>query len=1214
MNALRNKTLLGTLLLTTIVAGTLYAANAPGSGKGEGRREPRVKKIRDSDNPSARARWMDQWYNENYQRGGGKSNSRSTLRGVWSPQYQRFIMEAAKRERTRYASKMPIWATSKAVIDSSVPMSARAPADSLSRDLKWTNIGPTKANFIRNGVTLNVTDSGRINAIETHPANPNIIYVAFAGGGLWKSTDGGALWQAKTETLGSLSVGTVEMDPNNPDTLYLGLGDPFDGTGLGIVKMTDGGDTWKDPVFLGTSSSIRDIYVAPANSNIVLVATDAGLYRSTDAGKTYAPVGINTGVAENPGLWSFASGGGNTVVMSLEAAPSQSSSAVGSRQGQIWRSTDNGANWTRANGVTHGAGVNHIELASAPSNRSVMYALASKPEVADNGSADLANIYKSTDGGVNWAPVATMPNESYKTYTNPNSDSSSIETILNGQGTYNQVVLIDPTNPNIAYFGGALLSAKTTDGGETFSILTDWLADFSLPYVHADFHAGHISSNGTLYFGTDGGIFASSNGGTTFTHTLNEGIASHLVYNVCSTPVDANRVLIGLQDNGTRLREGNTSIFNQVRGGDGFGCDVNRANANRMIATVQYLNIRRSFDGGQTFSNACAGIAECDKTDTAPFRVAIVPWAGDVTGNLLYTHANKIVYRTVDYAAIWTALGTTGLPADLFIRAIGVAKTGTATPNIDNVVGIAANGGRVFLTIDRGVTWTQASAPPNNGLSLSSIVFDPVDRNIVYLTSVAPDATKTHVWRSQNFGQTWAAIDGNGFPSGILVNAITVDPVVRTTLYASTHLGVYRSLDSGTNWERLGAFLPLVNVMDISVSADGNQLRAATFGRGVWQLSAVGNNAVPVANFNVVKSSLTAAFTDASTDSDGSIVRRIWNFGDGVSASATNPLHTYAAPGTYTVTLTVTDDGGYSHTRTATVVVASGKARNDFNGDGRSDIVLWNPSISYLAYWIMNGSVYTGSSGFGVASGFSPAATGFVASIPQTSLLARNTTSQTLYSYIWNGSAHAQGTVGGTPAGWDLIGTGDIDGDGKGDLLWRNPTSGQFAYWLMNGAVYLGGQTYGPPATYVIAGIADFNGDGRVDLLWNDPGTRNASVWTSTGGGFSVAQIGQYGTEWNMVGTADVTGDGKADIVLRNNARTYLAYWRMDGAVYQGSSAFGLAADRDLFTTGDFDGDGIEDLVINRASDRSLYLWRSNGSLFTESVIGQHGADWSVIR
>jgi peptidyl-Asp metalloendopeptidase len=298
----------------------------------------------------------------------------------------------------------------------------------------------------------------------------------------------------------------------------------------------------------------------------------------------------------------------------------------------------------------------------------------------------------------------------------------------------------------------------------------------------------------------------------------------------------------------------------------------------------------------------------------------------------------------------------------------------------------------------------------------------------------------------------------------------------------------------------------------------------------------------------------------------------------------------------------------------ATVVPFGGRARNDFNGDGKSDIVMWNPTISYLAYWIMNGSVYTGASGFGVAPGFTASTTGFLSAIPQTSLLARNTTTQTLYSYIWNGTTHAQGTIGGTPAGWDLIGTGDIDGDGKGDLLWRNPTTGNFAYWLMNGAVYLGGQTYSPPVTYVIAGVADFNADGRVDLLWNDPGTRNASIWLSTGTGFNVQQIGQYGTDWNMVGTADVTGDGKADIILRDNAKLYLAYWRMDGAVYQGSSAFGLASNRELFTTGDFDGDGIEDLVLSRASDRNLFLWRSNGTVFTEGVIGQYGAEWTVLK
>lgn len=301
----------------------------------------------------------------------------------------------------------------------------------------------------------------------------------------------------------------------------------------------------------------------------------------------------------------------------------------------------------------------------------------------------------------------------------------------------------------------------------------------------------------------------------------------------------------------------------------------------------------------------------------------------------------------------------------------------------------------------------------------------------------------------------------------------------------------------------------------------------------------------------------------------------------------------------------------------AAVVSFGKRPHNDFSGDGKSDIVLWNPSLAYLGYWIMNGPTYTGSAGFSVAANNEPVVSGFMhATEAHSSLVVRNQTASTLSSYIWNttSSAYALNNIGGYAAGWNVIGMGDIDGDGKDDLLWRNPTSGQFAYWLMNGTVFVSAQTYSPPVTYVVAGVGDFNGDGRSDLLWNDPGTRNASIWLSTGSGFTVGMIGQYGTDWNMVGVADVTGDGKADILLRDNGKTYLAFWKMDGAVYQGSTAFGLAGDYDLLTTGDFDGDGIEDVVVSRASDRSMRLWRSTGTAFTQSNIGQYGTGWSVVK
>ncbi len=928
------------------------------------------------DNPGARQRWREEWYNESYGLSGPQAKQKLYRDGLWTPEYLRFMAEAAKRERIVNRAKMPPSSMSSVVLDSRMPMLARAPGTSLNRDLRWENIGPTRADRQTNGgITLNVMDAGRVRNILTDPANPNTLYVAFSGGGLWRSLDGGAFWQAMTETLGSLSVGAVAMDPNNASTLYLGLGDPFDGTGLGVVKMTERGEKWAEPVLLGDSTNIRDILVPPSNSNIVLVATNRGLYRSTDAGRTFARVTIDAANATVPGIWSLAQGsptvtvvnGANTnthtIVLTLEAAPGATGTA--SRMGQVWRSTDSGATWTRANGITHANGINRISLASAPSNRNTMYAMAAE---TNGGTADLANIFRSTDGGANWAAIATDATGAYLQYTNPvagQAAHSSIERLLGGQGFYNHMILIDPNDANTVYFGGQLqmVRARPVNNVFQFTRMTDWLAQFGLPYVHADFHAGHFARNPNqsptnpnddwfLYAGTDGGIFRSNDGGTTFTHALNEGLSTHKVYNVCSSPNNAARVLAGLQDNGTRLRvldaAGNgTSVFNQVIGGDGFGCDVNRANANQMIGSVQYLSPRRSTDGGATFALSCTGITECGDDAAAPFRTIITPWRGDATGNTLYTYSHARVYRTTNYGTGWAALGSTGLPAatdasgnrTLFIRGVAAARTSGAAVNDDSVIGVITNGGGIFLTTSRGAQtvvggatvngWARAGALPSHDSSLSSITFDPTDRNIIYVTSVAPSTTAAHVWRSTDFGRNWAIIDGtgtvngNGFPRGIPVNSITVDHTVRTTLYAATHLGVYRSTDSGNNWERFGAWMPLVNVMEVQVADNGNSARAATYGRGLWEMRDITNNAVPVANFTTQTSGLTATFNNTSTDSDGQIVRSIWNFGDGISSSMNSPNHTYAQPGTYTVTLTVTDNGGLSHTRTAQVTVSN---------------------------------------------------------------------------------------------------------------------------------------------------------------------------------------------------------------------------------------------------------------------------------------------------
>lgn len=758
----------------------------------------------DSDSATLRAAAKEQWYNER------DSADLLPRGGPFTAEYRRFLLETAEKERLKYPNLMrkpELPPTPETVVPAS--------------GTTWASLGPTKANFLKNGTTtLNQVDSGRLNSIVVDPTNAARLFLATAGGGVWRSLDAGVTWVPIGDTIGTLSTGSLVMDPSDPNTLYLGLGDAFDGTGVGLVKSKDGGNTWSAPVYLGTSTMTQQVVVAPTSSSIVLAATNKGLFRSTDAGATWSEVSLATGQTVAPRVWSIAWTGGGGFVLSLEANPEVT---TGTTDGQVFYSSDNGASWTRAAGFTKASGIGRATVAAAPSSRTTLYAMAAVPN--STATTDLADFFKSTDGGKNWTALGATTKK-YK-----NAPSASVGGLLNAQGWYNQLVLIHPTDPSSVYFGGAQLLIKTADGGSTYNKVTDWLGQGGLPYLHADMHVGSFQSAGALYIGSDGGLFKSTDAGATFSSVLNTGLVTHLAYSVGSSLASKSAVIGGLQDNGTRIRVGTSSTFNQVIGGDGFGSDIHAVSASLMLGSLYYGRVQKSTDGGTTWTQSCSGITECGSSTTAPFYTKVVPWAGDATGNTIYTFANTKVYKSTNYAGSWTALGVTGLPTATFIiRNLGVAKTSA------NVVGVVANGGRVFLTDNGGASWTQAATPPNNGLSMSYIFFDHADSRTVYVASVAPDQTKNHLWKSTDFGTSWAAIDGGGFPLGIPVNVIRTDPASSTVLYAGTELGVYKSADGGTTWARFGANMPLVSVQDLYVSSDSTLVRAATFGRGFWEL------------------------------------------------------------------------------------------------------------------------------------------------------------------------------------------------------------------------------------------------------------------------------------------------------------------------------------------------------------------------------------------
>jgi len=729
-----------------------------------------------TDNARLRAEAMRQWW------------------GEWTPEFRAFLQNTAASERGRHLNLMPKGA-------GDAIRQAAAPAVGT-----WINIGPTKADVIKNGATsLAKTDSGRPRTILVDPTNSQVLYLCTAGGGVWKTSNGGTSWTPITDTLGTLSCGFLAMDSVDSQTLYLGLGDPFDGTGLGIVKSTDGGATWGAPQSLGASRTIQSVLVSPNNRNLVLVATNTGLYRSADAGQTYTQVASINAAWK---CWDLAWAGGSNYVLTAET---DLANANGNTAGKVYRSTDEGATWTAATGID--ALATRISVASAPSNRSTLFAMAGKTN-ATTPASDLLGVYKSIDGGATWSLV-----------------TSPAANFLGGQSFYNHMIVIDRTNPSIVYLGGQLAMAKSTNGGSTWTTMTDWLAQSGKPYVHADFHCGAQDASGNLYVGTDGGLFKSTDGGVTFTDSLNVGITTHMIYSVGSSPAAPDAVIGGFQDNGTRVRSGATTTFNQYIGGDGFGSLMHPVSGSTMLGSLYYTRIQKSTNGGTTFTSAVSGITESNNTSSAPFITRMADGPADATGNTIYTYVNAKVYKSTNYAGSWTAMGVSGLPTTSFyIRNVAAAKSN------GQVVGIVANGGKVFLTSNGGSSWTTAAALPNNGSYTSSIAFDPTDYNTVYTSSVAPDGTKSHLWKSSNLGGSWTALDGNGLPTGVPVGIVKVDPSDRNIVYAGTHLGLYRSADGGSTWARWGNGLPLVNIMDIYISPDGSIVRVATYGRGFWEL------------------------------------------------------------------------------------------------------------------------------------------------------------------------------------------------------------------------------------------------------------------------------------------------------------------------------------------------------------------------------------------
>lgn len=669
----------------------------------------------------------------------------------------------------------------------------------------WTALGPgPQLAEPGNGTGYRVLGgAGRVNCIAFHPTNANIIYVGSPAGGAWKSTNGGSSWAYLSEFLPNLGVSSIVVDHNNPNTVYMATGDA-DSNGqqgtysIGVLKSLDGGQSWSTTGLSLTENQqlrVAKLVMHPTNPNILLAATNFGLYRTQDGAASWHPLVDQL------------------VISDIEVDPTFPDYWYASVWGQgiIW-SGDGGDTWNAAGGLPPaGSGYGRVELTICPADTYVLYAVAAiESQTASNGG--LFGVYRSTDGGFNWELVHAPNMESgwpnlLGWYDGLNFGG---QPDVAGQGHYDLTIAVHPTDPNTVYVGGVNIW-RTTDAGANWSLASYWLdqdQNFSQPYTHADQHAMVYAPDNTLHIGNDGGIFKLSGGSWT---DLSEGLNIHQIDRASVAQTRPDMTTIGAQDNGSaRYLAGQ---WRQMIGGDGLETLIDYSNENIVYASTYNGFHNRSVDGGLTFT-------QINVPDQGAWATPLIQDPNDPNGLF---RATSIVQYSPDRGDSWFQASPqiSGYP-------LGSMAVAPSNSNVVYVADLSYNQqSQVFARTLDGQNWEPASSPTG----VTRIAVHPTDPHQVAVT-VSGFRAGEKVFYSNDAGSTWSNISGS-LPN-MPANCIIFDPDRPQDLYVGTELGVFVSA-SGADWVPFNDGLPMVIVRDLEIQQSARILRAATYGRGLWE-------------------------------------------------------------------------------------------------------------------------------------------------------------------------------------------------------------------------------------------------------------------------------------------------------------------------------------------------------------------------------------------
>jgi photosystem II stability/assembly factor-like uncharacterized protein len=391
---------------------------------------------------------------------------------------------------------------------------------------------------------------------------------------------------------------------------------------------------------------------------------------------------------------------------------------------------------------------------------------------------------------------------------------------MGGFGWYFGQIRVIPDDPNTVFALGVQMF-RTTNGGSSW----DWVGSGT----HVDHHAMIIDPTSTSHIvvGNDGGVAQSSNQGNTFDRHLN--MPNTQFYAITIDPQNPERLYGGTQDNGTmRTLTGAEDDWEYIHGGDGFYVIVDPTDADVIYAEYQWGYVEKSTDGGYMWDWAMNGIDGNDRTNWC------TPFAMDPSDhNTLYYGSHRL-YQTTDGADNWTAIsGDLTDGDDPGSLTFGTITTIDVSPVDGQVIYVGTDDANVWVTTNGGGTWTSIRGTlPNRWVT--RVAADPADSGTVYVThsGYAENDPLPHIHRSTDYGQNWTAIQGN-LP-GAPVTDVIVDPVLDSTLYASTDFGVYVSSDLGQSWAALGTGMPIVPLHDLCLHGPTRKLVAGTHGRSMY--------------------------------------------------------------------------------------------------------------------------------------------------------------------------------------------------------------------------------------------------------------------------------------------------------------------------------------------------------------------------------------------